>query len=203
MLIEDEKITFRCVTIGDSNVGKTCIVNVFLHDKFNPNEPNTIGTLYESFMEKRDEREIEVQIWDTAGQEQYRSLGPIYYRSCSSALIVYDCTNQKSFENLTEWCTEFRNVAGENTIIIVIGNKVDLINERCISKQEGEEWASKNQCLYMETSAKSGLGVKEVFNLLVDELMKVYGGDDGMKIINKSKLNDLNKKNEDKKTGCC
>ena len=187
MLIEEEKITFRSVTIGDSSVGKTCIVNRFLQDKFDPAEQNTIGTLYESFQDKRDGRDLEIQIWDTAGQEQYRSLGPIYYRSSAAALVVFDITNRKSFEDIGIWIQEFRNVAGENTIVLLVGNKIDLSTERAVTREEAEDWAKKNNCIYQETSARTGEGVKQLFKVLVDELMKMYNGEDGMKVVTRSK----------------
>ncbi|EAY20809.1 Ras family protein [Trichomonas vaginalis G3] len=203
MLIEEEKITFRSVTIGDSSVGKTCIVNRFLQDKFDPAEPNTIGTLYESFTDHRDGHDLEIQIWDTAGQEQYRSLGPIYYRSSLAAIVVFDITNRKSFEDVNEWVSEFRNVAGENTIVVLVGNKIDL-PERAVEKDEAEEWAHKNNCIYAETSARSGAGIKQLFTTLVDELMKMYNGDDGMKVVSRSKVNTPDKVDtNEKKTGCC
>ncbi|EAY22783.1 Ras family protein [Trichomonas vaginalis G3] len=203
MLIEEEKITFRSVTIGDSSVGKTCIVNRFLQDKFDPAEPNTIGTLYESFTDHRDGHDLEIQIWDTAGQEQYRSLGPIYYRSSLAALVVFDITNRKSFDDINEWVSEFRSVAGENTIVLLVGNKIDL-PERAVEKEEAQEWATKNNCIYMETSARNGTGVKQLFTTLVDELMKMYNGDDGMKVVSRSKVNTPDKDSQtEKKGGCC
>lgn len=203
MLIEEEKITFRSVTIGDSSVGKTCIVNRFLQDKFDPAEPNTIGTLYESFTDHRDGHDLEIQIWDTAGQEQYRSLGPIHYRSSLAALVVFDITNRKSFDDINEWVSEFRSVAGENTIVLLVGNKIDL-PERAVEKEEAQEWATKNNCIYMETSARNGTGVKQLFTTLVDELMKMYNGDDGMKVVSRSKVNTPDKDSQtEKKGGCC
>lgn len=203
MLIEEEKITFRSVTIGDSSVGKTCIVNQFLQDKFDPAEPNTIGTLYESFTDHRDGHDLEIQIWDTAGQEQYRSLGPIYYRSSAAALVVFDITNRKSFEDVSVWVSEFRSVAGENTIILLVGNKIDL-PDRAVDKEEATEWALKNNCIYMETSARNGAGIKQLFSTLVDELMKMYNGDDGMKVVSRSKVNPPDKvEPTEKKGGCC
>lgn len=203
MLIEEEKITFRSVTIGDSSVGKTCIVNRFLQDKFNPAEPNTIGTLYESFQDVRDGRALEIQIWDTAGQEQYRSLGPIYYRSSAAALVVFDISNRKSFDDIGVWVQEFRNVAGENTVVLLVGNKVDLEEKRVVSKEEAEEWAKKNSCIYCETSARNGEGIKPLFTLLVDELMKMYNGDDGMKVVSRSKNLEQNNNNNNGGSGGC
>ena len=138
MLIEDEKITFRVVTIGDSSVGKTSIINS-RKNEFNPAEPNTVGTLYDSFTDKRDKNDIEVQIWDTAGQEQYRSLGPIYYRSSAGAIVVFDITNKKSFDDLEEWISVFKREAGERTIVVVVGNKTDLESDRVVSKEDAEE----------------------------------------------------------------
>jgi len=206
MLIEEEKTTYRCVTIGDSSVGKTSIVNKFLLNKFNPSEPNTIGTLYESFSDRRDGRDIEVQIWDTAGQDQYRSLGPIYYRSSAAAILVFDITKPDTFQNLGTWLSAFRDVAGENNVIFVVGNKVDLEDKREVTSDEGEMWAKKNGCHYIETSANDGTRIKELFELLVDELIRTFDGENNMRIIDKTKTIEINNKPsepESKIIGCC
>lgn len=167
--MEEEKVTFRAVTIGDSSVGKTCIINRFLRDTFDVDEPNTIGALYDSFVQEHNGKVIEIQLWDTAGQEQYRALGPVYFRSAAAALVVFDLTNRESFNNLADWIKAFRSVGGDNTILIVIGNKCDL-PDRQIQTAEAKEWAKDHDCSYVETSAKTGQGIKVLFDALVTSI---------------------------------
>jgi small GTP-binding protein len=170
MLIEDDKLTFRVVTIGDSSVGKTSIVKKFIHGRFDAFEKNTVGALYESFTDKVGGRDLEVQIWDTAGQEQYRSLSPVYFRSAAAALLVFDITNRQSFENLDDWLLSFRNAGTDQAILFLLGNKADLHEQQNVKTGEGEEWAASHGCRYFETSAKTGDGIAEVFKAVVEKL---------------------------------
>ena len=198
MLVDNEKVTFRVVTIGDSSVGKTCIINRFLRNSFDGNEPNTIGALYDSYYQECNGKTIEIQLWDTAGQEQYRALGPVYFRSASAALVVFDITNRDSFNNLLDWIKAFRNVSGDNTIVIVVGNKCDL-SDRAVQVQEAKEWASVNDCSYVETSAKTGQGVKLLFDELVSLLAKRTFEDNTAHAFSRQLLE---KGNQDRKK-CC
>lgn len=172
MLIEDERITFRVVVIGSSSVGKTSIINMFLHDKFNDKEPNTVGALYESFEDERNGQQMAIQIWDTAGQEQYRSLATVYFRGAAGAIIVYDVTNTQSYNSLEEWLKTFRNSNDSKTVIFVVGNKCDLSGDRRVMPDEARKWAETNGCIYIETSAATGENISELFHRLVDELAK-------------------------------
>ena len=170
MSAERDKVTFRVIAIGDSSVGKTSIINKFLRDSFDPNESNTIGAFYDSFTEERGNQIIEIQLWDTAGQEQYRSLGPVYYRGASGAIIVFDLTNQDSFKSLNNWVKTFRSVSGENSVIVVAGNKSDLVESRAVLASEAKQWAQENSASYIETSAKTGEGIRVLFNELITTL---------------------------------
>ena len=172
MLIEDERITFRVVVIGSSSVGKTSIINKFLHDKFNDKEPNTVGALYESFEDERNGQQMAIQIWDTAGQEQYRSLATVYFRGAAGAIIVYDVTNTQSYNSLEEWLKTFRNSNDSKTVIFVVGNKCDLSGDRRVMPDEARKWAETNGCIYIETSAATGENIDDLFKQLVDELAK-------------------------------
>jgi small GTP-binding protein len=163
MLIEEAKLTFRTVTIGDSSVGKTSLVNKFIRDRFDPSEKNTIGALYDVFTEEVDGRAVEIQIWDTAGQEQYRSLTPVYFRSAAAALLVFDLSNRQSFEHLDDWVTSFRSSSRDRAILFLIGNKCDLTDTRTIFEEEAKEWADHHSCSYIETSARSGSGISQLF----------------------------------------
>ena len=195
------KTTFRAVTIGDSAVGKTSIINRFLRNSFDASEPSTIGALYESYSETRNGKLIELQIWDTAGQEQYRSLGPIYFRSSAGAILVFDLTNQKTFDSLDEWLTSFRNVGGENTVVIVVGNKSDLSDKRVISREQGEEWAQAHNCTYTETSALMGYGIKNLFKIFIDSLLSQSSVNENTPRQETQK--ELVEKQNTEKKGCC
>jgi small GTP-binding protein len=158
------------VLVGDSSVGKTSILNRFVNNRFNPSEPNTVGALYESYSSSRMGHEVEVQIWDTAGTEQYRSLTPVYFRQAAAAVIVYDITSQSSFASLEAWLSMFRGFCQENAVVTIVANKLDLEEFRRVDPANGREWAQKNGCRYMETSAQTGEGVADLFNDLLDAL---------------------------------
>jgi small GTP-binding protein len=170
MHIEDAKLTFRAVTIGDSSVGKTSIVNKFIRERFDPGEANTIGALYDAYTECVNGRSIEVQIWDTAGQEQYRSLTPVYFRSASAAILVFDVANRATFEHLDDWVGLFRTASSDRAILFLVGNKCDLADERAVKADEAREWAAKKHCPYLETSARSGSGVRDMFRIVASTL---------------------------------
>jgi small GTP-binding protein len=170
MLIEEAKLTFRTVTIGDSSVGKTSIVNKFIRDRFNAAEMNTVGALYDCFTEEIDGRAVEIQIWDTAGQEQYRSLTPVYFRSAAAALLVFDVSNRASFEHLDDWVVSFRNSNSDSALLFLVGNKADLVEQRTVTEEEARKWAETYACDYTETSARSGSGIPQLFKAVAATL---------------------------------
>lgn len=170
MLIDDEKITQRVVTIGDSSVGKTCIVNRFINDCFRSDQANTVGSSMETFFEERDGVKLEIQIWDTAGQEQYRSLGAVYYRGAAAVFFVFDLTNFKSFKNLDGWHEAFLQAGSDDAIFILVGNKSDAVEAREVARGDIDEWARNHNCTYFETSAKTGDNIRELYAALVDRL---------------------------------
>jgi small GTP-binding protein len=166
MLDSGEKLTFRVVAIGDSSVGKTSIINRFLRGAFEPEEPETIGVLYDSFIQEVNGTAVEIQLWDTAGQEQYRSLGPVYFRSAGAAIVVFDLTNEHTFRSIGDWVTSFRNVCTDSALVIVVGNKSER-QDRAVPPEEAKAWAREHDAPYVETSAKTGQGVKVLFDELV------------------------------------
>jgi small GTP-binding protein len=170
MLVEEERRTFRTVTIGDSSVGKTSLVNRFIRNRFDLHERNTIGALYDCYTEDYNGQPIEVQIWDTAGQEQYRSLSPVYFKSAAAALLVFDLTNPTSFANINEWLASFRSASPDRALLFLIGNKTDLAEGRAVATEEAAEWATQHSCPYFETSAKTGDGVNELFKAVAATL---------------------------------
>ena len=121
-------------------------------------------------------RVVRIQIWDTAGQEAFRSITRTYYKSSTCAFIVYDITDKKSFENVLTWLNECRDTCYKDILICLIGNKSDLEGKRVISYEEGKNFADENNLLFFETSAKNGSNIKECFNesasVLVDKIEK-------------------------------
>ncbi|KAH0795235.1 Ras family protein [Histomonas meleagridis] len=201
MLVDDDKVTFRVVTIGDSSVGKTCIANRFLKDFFDSNQTTTIGAAIDSFIEERDGQKIEIQICDTAGQEQYKSLGSVYYRGASAVFFVFDITNKKSFKNLDSWLKSYQESGSNNAIFFLVGNKSDLVEERDVDNSEIEKWANTYNAKYFETSAKTGNNIKELYNALVDALFESI-----IKTIpqvNSVLRPEYEEKSEHKQSGCC
>jgi Ras-related protein Rab-11B len=165
-VVGEEKVAFRVVMIGDSSVGKTSIMSRFLRDTFDTDELSTIGVLYDSFVSHCNGCCIEIQLWDTAGQEQYRALGAVYYRNAAAAIVVFDLANRVSFDHLADWMRAFRNVCADTAAVIVVGNKCD----RAVPTEEGKAAAKAYEAAYVETSAKTGQGVHILFDELVQTL---------------------------------
>ena len=130
-----------------------------------------MGCDYTSKQIKIDEKNVLIQIWDTAGQEVFRSITRSYYKNTSCALVVFDVTDMKSFTDANEWLNEWREMCSRNVQVILIGNKTDLKKKRIISKEQGKQYAEDNDIDYFETSALTGEGVKEVFDFAVRSLV--------------------------------
>ena len=172
MISEKSDTPFRVVTIGDESVGKTSLTSRLVNNKFNPYEPGTIGANYQQYNTIIDGININIQIWDTAGQEKFKSLSPIYFRNSSAAIIVFSLTNRSTFNRLNEWITTYKEVAGHESIIYIAANKSDLINEYQIGIEEVKEWAKINEFPIFITSAKDGIGINEIFENLSIQLLK-------------------------------
>ncbi|CAD7969720.1 unnamed protein product [Amoebophrya sp. A120] len=160
---------FKLVLLGDASVGKSCLVVRFAKEEFYENQEPTIGA---AFMTQTVELEkpkalVKFEIWDTAGQERYRSLAPMYYRGAAAAVIVYDVTSRESFDGARSWVQELQGMAAQESLVIALcGNKVDLVEAnfpRQVEQEVARSYAQEMGILFLETSAKSGKNVKEVF----------------------------------------
>ena len=159
------KSNMKIIVIGDVSVGKSCLIGRAIKDIFNLEYELTIGFEFLSYYTKIDNEIIKLQIWDTAGQEIYRSLIRNFYRNSSLAMMVYAIDSRQSFLNLNIWLKEIKINSNPDVKIILIGNKVDLENERKVSLEEARKYKEENQILYFEeASAKTGINVKEIFN---------------------------------------
>ena len=163
MSIQDS-LTFKFLMMGDTGVGKTSLVRRLCRDEFSNNMDPTIGIGYEVYKLTVSDTKIQMQIWDTAGQEQYRSLVQSYYRDAVGVIVVFSFNNHKSFEGLEEWIADARNYCHPKVRILLVGNKIDLESERTVSKAEIEQFAKYHKLEYVETSAKTNTNVKEVFH---------------------------------------
>jgi small GTP-binding protein len=163
----------RAVVIGDSTVGKTSILNSIVSHTFNQHESPTVVSNFKIYAEDVDGVGVELQIWDTAGQEKFRSLSPIYFQNAVAAVAVYDRTNRASFEHLGQWIDDFIEIAGYHTVIAIAANKLDLVRGVEIGFAEAEEWAKSRNYVIVETSALTGDGVQELFRELVAAILKL------------------------------
>jgi len=154
---------FKYIIIGDTGVGKSCLLLQFTDKRFQPVHDLTIGVEFGARMISIDNRQIKLQIWDTAGQESFRSITRSYYRGAAGALLVYDITRRETFSHLTRWLEEARKNSSSNMVIMLIGNKSDLDGRRAVSTREGEDFARENGLIFMETSAKTAANVEQAF----------------------------------------
>ncbi|XP_051782796.1 ras-related protein Rab-6A isoform X4 [Erpetoichthys calabaricus] len=154
---------FKLVFLGEQSVGKTSLITRFMYDSFDNTYQATIGIDFLSKTMYLEDRTIRLQLWDTAGQERFRSLIPSYIRDSAAAVVVYDITNVNSFQQTTKWIDDVRTERGGDVIIMLVGNKTDLADKRQITTEEGEQRAKELNVLFIETSAKTGYNVKQLF----------------------------------------
>ncbi|KAK5582403.1 hypothetical protein RB653_003986 [Dictyostelium firmibasis] len=162
---------FKYIIIGDTGVGKSCLLLQFTDKRFQPVHDLTIGVEFGARMITIDNKAIKLQIWDTAGQESFRSITRSYYRGSAGALLVYDITRRDTFNHLTCWLKDARSYANSNMTIILIGNKSDMESKRAVSYEEGKQFADENGLIFLETSAKTASNVEEAF---VNTASKIY-----------------------------
>ena len=161
----------KLVLLGDSGVGKTSIVTQYVSGNLPENMNPTIGAAFVTKEVTIDNQQLELLIWDTAGQEVYRGLAPMYYRSALIAIIVFDVTKNESFDSVSYWIRELKTNVEENIIILVCGNKIDLEEKRSIEYQTASSMAQENGALYAETSARTGAGVERMFQMVLSHLL--------------------------------
>jgi len=154
---------FKYIIIGDMGVGKSCLLHQFTESKFIADSPHTIGVEFGTRIVEVMGKKIKLQIWDTAGQERFRAVTRSYYRGAAGALLVYDITRRATYNHLTSWLTDARNLTNPNTVIMLIGNKKDLSAQRDVTYEEASAFAEENGLIFLEASAKTGENVEEAF----------------------------------------
>ena len=161
---------FKIVLIGDTSVGKSCLLTRFADDQFTENYVTTIGVDFRFKTMIVMDKIVKVQVWDTAGQERYRSITNAYYRGAEGILIVFDVTNHESFRNIQNWINEVTVFTGKDVTIICLGNKSDL--KKVISKNVIDDFKKKTNLEIFNVSAKTGDGVEEAFKHIIELLIK-------------------------------
>lgn len=161
---------FKLLLIGDSGVGKTCILFRFSEDTFNSTFISTIGIDFKIKTIELDGKKIKLQIWDTAGQERFRTITTAYYRGAMGIMLVYDVTNDRSFENIKNWIRNIEEHASTDVEKMILGNKCDVNERRQVSKERGEQLAIEYGIRFMETSAKNSINVQEAFLSLARDI---------------------------------
>jgi len=164
-------LVLKIILVGDSGVGKSCLLKSFMGDPFKGDYTSTIGVDFEIKPVVIENKTVNLQIWDTAGQERFRTITTSYYRSADAILLVFDLTDDKTFRNLEAWMEDVRLYAQRNVEIMLIGNKVDLQQERIVEYKEAKAYADKNNFQYLETSAKKKMNVDKAFHKLAQSVV--------------------------------
>ena len=164
--------TFKILTIGESQVGKTCILRRFVENKFLKSHLATIGIDFRTKILKVCGKDIKLKIWDTAGQERYHNITSQIFKGADGIILAYDVTDETSFVKIKDWIEQIKSNIGEDEIsMVLLGNKCD-IEERAITKERGQEMADSLKVNYYETSALNGTGINEAFEGLTKEIMR-------------------------------
>ena len=188
---------YKILLLGDSTVGKTCFLLRYVDDSFLDLHMATIGLDYRlKTLILEEQKIVKVQLWDTAGQDKFRAITRNYYKGASGIILIFDVTNVKSYENIKKWINEIKEEISEKVAIVLIGNKIDNVQERKISKEQGDKLASEIGVKFFETSAKTGEGINESVFFLVK---KIFENDPEVK----NKYQGRNLKMYNKKRKCC
>lgn len=209
--VQEFDLSFKLIVLGNSGVGKSCIALKAIKKQFSDKHQVTLGFEFFSFYIRIKNKHIQLQIWDTCGMELYRSLISSFYKDSSLALLVYSIDNRQSFEDISKWITDVKLQSQPDIKTILIGNKLDLENERKVSFKEGETFKNENEMdLFVETSAKSGNNINHIFLEAAKILYNNYI--DVLSMSRRSSMDSTLKsdgfklpkpKSKKKKKGCC
>ena len=193
---------FKYLIIGNSGVGKSCLLIRFTDDKFEEGYVTTIGVDFKIKTLEIEGKSVKLQIWDTAGQERFRNIVSSYYKGAHGIMMVYDITDLESFRYLDSWIKEIEKNASKNVYKILVGNKNDLEKNRKVTFEKGKEFANLHGMKFFETSAKENRNVEEAFKEMTKDIInsfkKVNEKLNSSFVIEKKKGKDLNKKGR-----CC
>ncbi|GMM34530.1 Rab family GTPase [Saccharomycopsis crataegensis] len=190
----------KLLLVGDSGVGKSCLLLRFVEDKFNPSFITTIGIDFKIRTIEVNGKRIKLQVWDTAGQERFRTITTAYYRGAMGIILVYDVTDERTFANVRTWFSTVNQHANDDAQLMLVGNKSDETDNRAITKQQGESLAKELNIPFIEASAKTNENVDEIFfqlaTLIQDKVSQDQLNNDGRGSLNVNKAAGA-------KAGCC
>ena len=193
---ENNELLYKILLLGDSSVGKTCFLMRYTDNTYQEIHMSTIG-IDNKFkdVELEDGKKVKIQIWDTAGQDRFRSITRNYYKGANGIVLIFDVTNKKSYENVKNWVKQIKEEVSSRVTIILVANKIDDVNHRIVTKEEGEKIANECGLMFFECSAKTGENIEHAFNELVKKTVENYSkvGQGGEKL----------KKKKNSKKGCC
>ena len=203
----DQDILFRVIIVGDTGVGKSCLLLRFSENTFNEQHNVTIGVEFGSKSIEIGNTAVKLQIWDTAGQESFRSITRSFYRRADGVLLVYDATARHTFENCKYWLDEIKQNSATDVVIYLVANQIDLVSpggeNREVSTEEGQEFAKKNNLSgFKETSARSGINVNQAFTDFCSILFNRWKEHRDVQVIEKPKI-DLRPVAKPKKRSRC
>jgi len=170
---KDYDYLLKILLVGESGVGKSCLLLRFAEGTFSQSFISTIGVDFKMKKVTLNDRVVKLQVWDTAGQERYRTIVSSFYRGAHGIILTFDVTDINSFLKVRHWLSEIRKNAPEGTRVLLVGNKSDLQSKRMVDAKEAQSFAEKSGLKYMETSAKEGTNVEEVFTTLGVECLDV------------------------------
>ena len=197
------RFTFKFLIVGDGSVGKTSIVRRLTRNDFDTDTEATVGVEFITHVITVDNTAIKLQIWDTAGQEKYRSVGKAYYRDAVGVLLVFSLTSHESFESLSEWLEDVRPFCHKSAKIVLIGNKSDLSDKREVTTSEAQNFATSNNLDYFETSALANKNITEAFYQVADEVYSLTISDVIGPNDNDFNFDSTNDNDSVKKQRCC
>ena len=196
---DDNYRLYKILLLGDSGVGKSCLLLRYCENSFQESYLTTIGLDFRlKTVNLDDKRKIKVQIWDTAGEDRFRAITKSYYRGANGILLIYDVTEQESFEHVRDWVEKIKEETSKGIIVYLVANKIDQNNKRIITNADGKNIAVEFKIPYYETSAKASIGVTEVFESLIKEMDDYYMAEHNEKI----ETIHVNEKDKNKKK-CC
>ena len=191
---------YKVLILGDSSVGKTCFLLKYTDRVFNEVYMSTIGLDYRlKTLTLKNGKKVKLQIWDTAGQDRFRTITKNYYKGANGIILIYDVTSTETYENVENWISQIKEEASPNVVIYLVGNKVDMEDKRKVSTEEGQKIADDNNLPFIETSAKSDININETFDNLVEKMDSVFSNLEKKDSVAISG-NSLNKENKKK---CC
>jgi Ras-related protein Rab-1A len=172
-MVRDYDYLFKLVLIGDSGVGKSCVLLRFADDCFTESYITTIGVDFRFRTVNVNGKKVKLQIWDTAGQERFRTITSAYYRGADGIVLAYDTTDRDTFEHVDSWLQEVNKFANESTVKVLVGNKCDKTDDRKVSTVEGEAKAHSLGLSFVETSAKDSTNIEEAFLMISKQLVEM------------------------------